>query len=108
YLALEHIPPPRTILKGVNKLPAGCLLTFTEDGNGPQVSRYWDPDLAQSEGRKKLSFERCKEEFVERLGEAVRLEMISDVPLGVFLSGGLDSSAVAAMMSEIAPGQVKS
>jgi asparagine synthase (glutamine-hydrolysing) len=106
YLALEHIPPPRTILRGINKLPAGCTLAFSEAG--VVVKRYWDPDLSISEQRKGLSFERCREEFRERLREAVRLEMISDVPIGVFLSGGLDSSAVAAMMSEISPGQVRS
>jgi asparagine synthase (glutamine-hydrolysing) len=106
YLALEHIPPPRSIIKGISKLPAGSYMVCDE--SGLRVTRYWDPDLARSEGRKPASLARAKGELLERLREAVRLELISDVPLGVFLSGGLDSSAVAAMMSEITPGNVKS
>ncbi|MFL5733733.1 MAG: asparagine synthase (glutamine-hydrolyzing) [Chloroflexia bacterium] len=105
YLALEHIPPPRSIISGVQKLPAGCSLTLTEGGTS--VRRYYDVDLSPGEGvRPRLA--KCKEELIEHLREAVRLELISDVPLGVFLSGGVDSSAVAAMMSELVPGQVKS
>src|SRR5205807_7230992 len=106
YLALEHIPAPRTIFRGVNKLPAGSLLIFTEAD--VHVRRYWDPDLAQSEHQKRRPLARCREELVEHLREAVRLEMISDVPLGVFLSGGIDSTAVAAMMSVLVPGKVRS
>ena len=106
YLAMEHIAPPRSIIRGVNKLPAGCALTVTESGTS--LRRYWDVDLAQSEGSHTPRLAKCKEELIEHLREAVRLEMISDVPLGVFLSGGVDSSAVAAMMSELVPGQVKS
>ena len=106
YLALEHIPPPRSIIKGVSKLPAGSYMVYDE--SGLRVIRYWDPDLARSERRKPASLAQAKGELLERLREAVRLELISDVPLGVFLSGGLDSSAVAAMMSEITPGNVKS
>jgi asparagine synthase (glutamine-hydrolysing) len=106
YLALEHIPPPRTIFAGVRKLPAGCYLVA--DQSGITVRRYWDPDLRPSETRKPPTLTRARGEFVERLREAVRLELVSDVPLGVFLSGGLDSSAVAAMMQEIVPGNVKS
>ena len=106
YLALEHIPPPRTVFAGVHKLPAGCYLVATADGI--TVRRYWDPDLRPSETRKPPTLAHARAEFVERLREAVRLELVSDVPLGVFLSGGLDSSAVAAMMQEIVPGNVKS
>jgi asparagine synthase (glutamine-hydrolysing) len=106
YLALEHIPPPRSIIAGVNKLPAGHLLVYGEEG--VKVRRYWDPDLRASEVRRAPSIAQSKAGLLERLREAVRLEMISDVPIGVFLSGGIDSSAVAAMMSEIEPGNVKS
>jgi asparagine synthase (glutamine-hydrolysing) len=106
YLALEHIPPPRTVFAGVHKLPAGCYLVASADGIA--VSRYWDPDLRPSETRKPPTVAHARAEFVERLREAVRLELVSDAPLGVFLSGGLDSSAVAALMQEIVPGNVKS
>jgi asparagine synthase (glutamine-hydrolysing) len=106
YLALEHVPPPRTILRGVHKLPAGCYLVL--DTQGPAVQRYWDPDLARSEHGRPPAPARTRAELIDHLREAVRLELISDVPLGVFLSGGIDSSAVAAMMSELIPGRVRS
>jgi asparagine synthase (glutamine-hydrolysing) len=101
YLALEHIPPPRSIIRGINKLPAGHYMVFSEDR--VSVHQYWDPDLSASESAKTLGLAKCKGELLEHLREAVRLEMISDVPIGVFLSGGIDSSAVAAMMSELTP-----
>ena len=59
YLALEHIPAPRTILKGVQKLPAGCSLVF--DGKAPEVRRYWDVDLSQSENGRKPSVAEARE-----------------------------------------------
>lgn len=106
YLALEHIPPPRTILRGFSKLPAGHHLVF--DAEGLTLQRYWDVDLAPSESAARPDMATCRAELLERLREAVRLELISDVPLGVFLSGGVDSSALAAMMTELVPGQVRS
>ena len=91
YLALEHIPAPRTILKGINKLQAGTSMVLDE--GGISIRRYWNPDLATSETAKPRKLAACKEELVEHLREAVRLEMISDVPLGVFLSGGIELRA---------------
>jgi len=105
YLALEHIPPPRTILEGVKKLPPGHFLTF--DAAGVRLQPYWDVDISPGEASSPLPPSACKAELIERLREAVRLELVSDVPLGIFLSGGLDSSAVAAMATEIAPGKIK-
>ena len=88
YLALEHIPPPRTIFRGIEKLPAGHVLTL--DDAGLSVRRYWDVDLAASETVKAPTLAEAREGLLERLREAVRLELISDVPLGVFLSGGIE------------------
>lgn len=109
YLAFEYVPTPRSIFKGVCKLPAGCYLTW--QGGRLEIVRYWDFSLAESEraaDTHRPSVEEYKAELLDALKESVRLEMISDVPLGVFLSGGVDSSAVAAMMTQLVPGKVNS
>lgn len=112
YLAFEYVPTPRSIFKDVFKLPPGTYLTW-QQGN-LHVRPYWDLSLAESEsapGRspaRPASVEEYKAEFLGALKESVRLELISDVPLGVFLSGGVDSSSVAAMMTELTPGRVNS
>ncbi len=99
YLAFEYVPSPHCIFKGIHKLPAGHWLTWK---NGEtRVSRYWD--LKFSSGADHRSEDDVAEELRERLKEAVRLRLISDVPLGVFLSGGIDSSSVVAMMAELMP-----
>jgi len=106
YLSFEYVPTPRTIFQGIRKLSPGHTLTL-ERGQ-MRVKRYWDIQL----GRSETSQPRGKADYVaelrETLREAVRQELVSDVPIGVLLSGGLDSSAVAAMMAELMPGNVKS
>ncbi len=104
YLTLEHIPPPRTILRGVQKLSAGHSLVF--DDQGVVLRQYWDVDLARSESAAPVGLAESKQQLLDRLRESVRLEMVSDVPLGVFLSGGIDSSAVALMASELVHGKL--
>lgn len=93
FLSLAYIPTPRTIWHGLSKLPAGHKLVVNEQG--PQHSEYWDIDPAQP------PFEGSYENAVDRLDalihEAVALRLRSDVPLGVFLSGGIDSSLVTAV-----------
>jgi asparagine synthase (glutamine-hydrolysing) len=99
YLAYEYVPSPHCIFKGINKLSAGHWLTWK---NGEtRVSRYWD--IKFSGGADHRTEDEIAEELRERLKEAVRLRLISDVPLGVFLSGGIDSSSVVAMMAELIP-----
>jgi asparagine synthase (glutamine-hydrolysing) len=102
YLSLQYIPEPCTVYKGVYKLPAGHKLVW-ENGQAT-VAGYWDyssePKLSGSEN------ELC-EELRLRLREAVRLRLISEVPLGVHLSGGIDSSIVVALMAEESGGPVK-
>jgi len=112
YLAFEYVPTPRSIFRDISKLPPGSYLTWQ---NGQlDVVRYWDVSLAESEAQPTngtahmRSEEECRAELVAALKESVRLELVSDVPLGVFLSGGIDSSAVAAMMTELNPGRVNS
>jgi len=104
YLALEYVPTPRAIFDGVSKLPGGHYLLWHEGRTS--VEQYWDLSFA-SDGDNR-SDEDYVEEFRDLFREAVRRRLVSDVPLGAFLSGGIDSSSVVAMMSEALPaGAVK-
>jgi len=98
YFALGYVPEPRTIFTGAAKLPPGHSLTVCRGAPPPAPHEYWDVQFAQSST---LSADDAAAELVERLRESVRLRMISEVPLGAFLSGGVDSSAVVAMMAGI-------
>ncbi|MBA2641922.1 MAG: asparagine synthase (glutamine-hydrolyzing) [Actinobacteria bacterium] len=104
YLALEYVPTPHSILEGVKKLPGGHLLLW-RDGES-SIEQYWDLSFGSSNGVQ--SDGDYVEEFRVRFREAVRRRLISDVPLGAFLSGGIDSSSVVAMMAaELPAGLVK-
>jgi asparagine synthase (glutamine-hydrolysing) len=111
YLAMEYVPSPRSIFKGISKLTPGHFLSWDQETGRERIVRYWNVDLRASEqpgaGGGKTDDQQAAE-LREVLKESVRRELISDVPLGVFLSGGIDSSAVAAMMSELTPGNVSS
>jgi asparagine synthase (glutamine-hydrolysing) len=101
YLAYEFVPSPRTIVQGVQKLPPASTLTFSVAEGRARVRQYWAPSLnLDGSGRGRGLEEECAE-LLDVLRESVRKELISDVPLGVFLSGGIDSSAVAAMMTQL-------
>ena len=106
YLALEFVPSPRSIVHGINKLPPAHTLEWFVGSGIERLHRYWSPTLGQGESNGSSLDESC-EELRAVLRESVRKELISDVPLGVFLSGGIDSSAVTAMMSQLG-GDVKS
>ena len=99
YLAYEYVPSPHCIFKGISKLPAGHLLIWNE--GQVSVRKYWDLKFPSQPARR--SEAEIAEELHSRLKEAVRLRLISDVPLGVFLSGGIDSSTVVALMAELRP-----
>ncbi|HEY8952000.1 MAG TPA: asparagine synthase (glutamine-hydrolyzing), partial [Candidatus Dormibacteraeota bacterium] len=102
YLALEFVPSPRSMVLGVSKLPPAHTLTWTVADGTSVLRRYWAPSLAEGAGsRRARSLDSQCEELRDVLLESVRKELISDVPLGVFLSGGIDSSAVAAMMTQL-------
>src|SRR3989442_7474929 len=107
YLALEFVPSPRSMVRGISKLPPAHTLEWFPGSGMHRLHRYWAPTLGEDEGGQPAHSvdERC-EELRAVLRESVRKELISDVPLGVFLSGGIDSSAVAAMMSQLG-GDVK-
>jgi asparagine synthase (glutamine-hydrolysing) len=102
YLSLSYIVAPRTIFKHVSKLPAAHKLVVTrkrEDWIIGQPERYWRLPAPNKRPSALYNPLELQEELVEILKEATRLRMISDVPLGAFLSGGVDSSAVVAMMA---------
>jgi asparagine synthase (glutamine-hydrolysing) len=96
YFALGYVPEPRTIFRDVFKLPPGYTLTMRQGDRRPRLRQYWDVDFSPNG----ITDEReAHEQLIERLQEAVRIRLIAEVPLGAFLSGGVDSSAVVAMMA---------
>ncbi|MDI6774733.1 MAG: asparagine synthase (glutamine-hydrolyzing) [Verrucomicrobiota bacterium] len=101
YLGFEFVPAPATMFRDIFKLPAGHYLLF-RDGQA-NVRRYWD--LAM--GGNTLPYHEAVERERELLGQAVKSHLVSDVPLGVFLSGGLDSSALVAMMRRHISGRLR-
>lgn len=97
YFGFGYIPDPKTIYKGVYKLEPGYCLTITKGVTSYRPRRYWDVTFTNS---KQVKDERAiGDELIERLREAVKIRMVADVPLGAFLSGGVDSSAVVALMA---------
>ena len=100
YFALGYVPEPRTIFRGARKLPPAHTLTVARGAAVPAPREYWDVRFTLDRG---ISEEDAQAELVERLRESVRLRMISEVPLGAFLSGGVDSSAVVAAMAGLDP-----
>jgi asparagine synthase (glutamine-hydrolysing) len=104
YLALEYVPTPYSIFAGVRKLPGGHLLRW-RDGR-ISLEQFWDLTLRADDPPR--SDEQYVDEFRELFRAAVRRRLMSDVPLGAFLSGGIDSSSVVAMMVDALPaGAVK-
>ena len=97
YFALGYVAEPRTIFKTAKKLPpASTLLIRRGEGVG-EPRTYWDVKFTLDA---KIDEQQAREELLAKLKESVRLRMIAEVPLGAFLSGGVDSSAVVAMMAE--------
>jgi asparagine synthase (glutamine-hydrolysing) len=97
YLGLGYVPDDACILAGVKKLPAGHHLSIRRGRPLPAPVQWWDASFAD---RAIGSAAALEEELVGRMREAVRSRMIADVPLGAFLSGGVDSAAVVALMAE--------
>jgi asparagine synthase (glutamine-hydrolysing) len=98
YLTFLATPAPRTLFQNIQKLPAGHMLVVKRDG-ASEITQYWDalpnsvsPDRSEAEHQ---------EEILRLLRDSIRKRMMSDVPFGVFLSGGVDSSANVALMSEL-------
>jgi asparagine synthase (glutamine-hydrolysing) len=105
YFALGYVPDPRCIYAGAHKLPAGHTLTWRRGQSAmPQPEVYWDVHFTLD---RRMSAQDAEAELRERVKESVRLRMIADVPLGAFLSGGVDSSAVVAAMAGLSSEPVR-
>ena len=104
YLALQYVPSPRTIFRAIRKLPPASYLRLRLDGGDPCIERYWDlaftPDEATSPREWLAGLESV-------LADSVKCHMVSDVPIGAFLSGGVDSSTVVAFMASASTAPVR-
>jgi len=96
YFSLSFIPDPWTIYQDIKKLEPGHFILA--DKNKVVIKKYWDIKTKKSEG---LNFSDAKKKLRERLEDSIKKRMISDVPLGAFLSGGIDSSIIVGLMSQI-------
>ncbi len=102
YFTFGHVPAPRTIYRSVRKLEPGVMAVCTVSGTS--LRRYWDIPFRDDAGQRGES--AWVEEFAAGLEDAVGLQMVADVPLGAFLSGGVDSSTIVAAMCRRASGRV--
>src|SRR5690348_6656548 len=103
YFSLQYIPDPNSAYRDIAKLPPGHLLEYV---NGQvKIRQYWD--LPAYGTAKTISEQECLDELERQLAEAVRIRLISDVPLGALLSGGVDSSVVVALMARASRSPVK-
>ena len=100
YLSFHSIvPAPRTILRGVRKLAPATILVMERDGSRRE-RRYWNPPFERDPERSDWSAEEWQDALLEALRVAVRRRMVADVPVGILLSGGLDSSLIVALLAE--------
>jgi len=108
YLAFGYVPTPHTFFDGVRSVPPGHVLVAAA-GERAQVRPYWVPQSSGSSGvgRATLGFEDASTEVRRLLSAAVDKRLIADVPLGAFLSGGVDSSAVVGLMARLSPRPVR-
>lgn len=103
YLTLQYIPSPLSSFEGINKLEPGHYLVCSGK-NIEKRERYWSPAFLP---KQEMSGPEWEKAILDKLREATRIRLMSDVPLGAFLSGGIDSSAVVAMMAQESPRPVK-
>jgi asparagine synthase (glutamine-hydrolysing) len=104
YLSFMAVPAPLTAYRSIRKLQPGHSLRYRKSDGEITTHRYWQPNFTR---KTKLSEAEAGERAVELLRDAVRVRLMSEVPLGAFLSGGIDSSAVVALMSEESSEPVK-
>lgn len=110
FLRYNYIPAPFSIYRGIAKLPAGTFLTLREEGGEPSIDRYWSgASLAEAGVADPLRIgdEEAIDALEQRLEGAIARQMIADVPLGAFLSGGVDSSTIVALMQKQSSRPVK-
>ncbi len=98
YFGFGYVPDPKTIYKNVYKLEPGHFLSVKRRQKTYSPKQYWDVNFTVNKFEDE---NQIQEELIERLQEAVKIRMVADVPLGAFLSGGVDSSAIVAMMAGV-------
>lgn len=96
FFAYQYVPDPKTIFKNIHKLPPAHTLIF-QSKQEPRLSCYWKPSFGKTSD---LNLSQAKEQLYDQLRHCTQRRMVSDVPLGAFLSGGIDSSAVVGLMAE--------
>jgi asparagine synthase (glutamine-hydrolysing) len=100
YLTFLTTPAPMTLFAGIQKLPAGCMLTCDARGE-IKITRYWDAIVPQADAALLADENAVSAQLLDLLNQSIEKRMMSDVPLGVFLSGGVDSTANVALMSRL-------
>lgn len=100
YFTYLYVPCPQTIFAGIHQLPPAHFLEFDLKSQQTQMSRYWSPRPRSESNGHTPSYEESKSTLRELLAQSVKRQMISDVPLGVFLSGGVDSPILTGLMAE--------
>jgi len=104
YFSFGYVPDPRTIYRNAFKLPPAHTLLWAVGTREPRLRRYWNVSF---EPDARITMDEAAEQLRARISEAVRIRLVSEVPLGAFLSGGVDSSAVVAMMAGLGTDPVK-
>jgi asparagine synthase (glutamine-hydrolysing) len=105
YLSFRYVPAPATMFEEIFALPPGHILTYDEE-SGLSIRQYWDVSFAQN-GHQRRSEDEYAEELEALLAASVKMRLMSDVPFGAFLSGGIDSSTVVALMTRYLDEPVK-
>ncbi|ASJ74502.1 asparagine synthase (glutamine-hydrolyzing) [Granulosicoccus antarcticus] len=103
YFRHNYVPAPYSIYEGIKKLEPGCLLTVSADCQSPVIDRYWSAPATAMESRKDPftgSFSEASAQVEALLSESISGQVVADVPVGAFLSGGIDSSTVVALMQQ--------
>ncbi len=104
YFTFQNFFTDRTLFRGIKLLPAGCYLTIGESGGQPSIKRYWDYHFSgESSG---TSLEESTEELHRLFLQAVSRQLVSDVPVGSYLSGGMDSGSITAVAAAQIPGML--
>jgi len=107
YLHYQYVPSPRSIYRGVRKLPPGHVMVVSDDALVCSVDRYWDPVSIAANPTRHVAEGDALEELESLLRRVLTGQLIADVPLGAFLSGGIDSSAVVSLMTEMSSRRVQ-
>jgi len=100
YFAFGYIPAPNSLIKGIQKLPGGYWMKYSPENGDLIVKKFWEFELDPFDKRPKDPVKEWGEEMIDLLDKAIQRRLMSEVPLGFFLSGGIDSSAVVALASQ--------